>query len=125
MREIKFRGWSGKVMIDLKRITPIALSDNMNTDGLFLPFLDNLPLMQYTGVQDKNGTEIYEGDILRFKTKWDCETWRVEQVRFGDGSFHLGFVICMYHTQIDEHQETRTTMEVIGNIHENPELLQP
>jgi len=63
MREIKFRAWNvaTKVMVDLKKITPLAL--NIDTNGLFIPFSDGLPLMQYTGLKDKNGKECYEKDF--------------------------------------------------------------
>ena len=73
-REIKFRAWNkeDKIMVDLQKITPLALNDMMNTQlnlqgrsGLFIPFFKELELMQYTGLKDRNGlTEIYEGDII-------------------------------------------------------------
>ena len=121
MRKIKFRAWNiiTKTMIDLKKITPLAL--NIDTDGLFIPFSDGLPLMQFTGLSDKSGTEIYEGDIVRFsdywfgdnkikksieKIEWDskeaCYTWELTQTGYKDGP---------------------EWCEVIGNIYENPELL--
>lgn len=72
MREIKFRAWNGKEIVDLQAITPLALDDNMNNQlamrgesGLFIPFSDEIKLMQYTGLKDMNGVaEVYECDII-------------------------------------------------------------
>ncbi len=83
MREVKFRAWNKekKKMIDLHKITPLALDSIMNTqlamkggDGLFIPFLPELVIEQYTGLKDKKGTEIWEGDIV----KWNCELFHIE-----------------------------------------------
>ena len=79
-------------------------------------------LMQYTGLKDKNGKEIYEGDII-FDCdviKW-CDKCIGEQVFWGDvchncdGDYSLGEIV----SEIDL---TKITEEVIGNIYENPEL---
>jgi uncharacterized phage protein (TIGR01671 family) len=80
-RIIKFRGWNKAVnqMVDLKKITPFALSHDIN--GLFLPFDENVILMQFTGLVDKTGKDIYEGDIVkgggfnRLIVKWDYSSW--------------------------------------------------
>jgi hypothetical protein len=72
--------------------------------------------MQFTGLLDKNGKEIYEGDIFEgsfssvYKVKWDDETcsWYVHDVTRG-----LGFPL----RKIEN-------LEIIGNIYENPELIE-
>lgn len=68
MRAIKFRAFNSLTnkMIDLKKTTPLALDANLNCDGIFIPFMDEYKIMQFTGLTDKNGKEIYEGDILRW-----------------------------------------------------------
>ena len=110
-REIKFRAWNvaTKVMVDLKKITPLAL--NMDTDGLFIPFSDGLPLMQFTGLYDKNGKEIYEGDIVQ-----DYKNNLYQEILYT--SYIIKWDINCFNTR-----RMSWLSEVIGNIYENGNLL--
>jgi len=123
MREIKFRAWNmaTKVMVDLHKITPLIL--NIDTAGLFIPFSDGLPLMQYTGLKDNNGKEIYEGDILK-------ESWKPcgdDAAVSGEYIGEIFYEDAGYWTKSKNHHhaitETYDSYEVIGNIYEHSELL--
>ena len=81
--------------------------------------LDKFVLMQYTGLKDKKGKEIYEGDILKL------ESWvGTQQVAFIEGAFcladkdgnYVGDIHYIHHAGIMQ-------SEIIGNIYENPELI--
>ena len=81
---------------------------------------------QYTGLKDKNGVEIYEGDICwdsdwgsTFKVFWceDSLAWKVAFISDGDTEF---LQECVFD---NEQKQVANTAEVIGNIHDNPELL--
>lgn len=107
MREIKFRAWDGfqKKMFDIK--------------SLKLPHREDLSpevyLMQFTGLLDKNGKEIYEGDILSIDNS-------NTEVCFYNGSFVVKDYFegrpYDYLSHFDE-----LDIKIIGNIYENPELL--
>ncbi len=69
MREIKFRAWNKrtKKMLDLQAVTPLATE----LKGLFIPFDEELEIMQYTGLKDYAAREIYEGELLIYHRSSD------------------------------------------------------
>mgnify|MGYP001569391785 CR=1 FL=1 len=114
-REIKFRAWDkkNKIMIDWNHLR--AFKDGWWNNS------QELPIMQFTGLHDKNGKEIYEGDILKhildgfephelLSVYWDEE--------LNGFSSHSLDKEHLYQTPIMNNE-----YEVIGNIYENPELL--
>lgn len=113
-REIKFRAWEVnlKKMIDLHKLTPLATTIETH-DGLYLPFVENLILMQFTGLTDKNGKEIYEGDILQFEFKGKKEISVIKEHNH-DGRGYCWWMSLPF---------GQRPFEIIGNIYENPDLL--
>lgn len=122
MREIKFRLWShvGKNMIYTDERFDISVS--MDRPELKLHIKEPVSMsfgryeiLQYTGVHDRKGKEVYEGDIVvtYLKRKYVI-TWIDKYARFAFWKPDIVFASGLY----DYGQ-----FEVIGNIHENPELL--
>ncbi len=116
MREIKFRVWDSAN----KRIVPF---DEMITDEWEMAALKSthvFSFMQYTGLKDKNGKEIYEGDILR-ATFYGTPQATPLLVLFENGGFYTDLIGLK--ENISDSVARNDAVEVIGNIHENPELL--
>ncbi|MEB6549109.1 YopX family protein [Heyndrickxia sporothermodurans] len=88
--------------------------------------IDYKTLGQYTGLKDKNGKEIYEGDVLLFnndypnaqKMDWKCV------VKYRKGSFVCEYPKDGVYNHFDSWNVPKVTWEVIGNIYENPSLLE-
>ena len=132
-REIKYKAWlkEEKKMvivetIDFSEKSIQYLEKNEIIDAYLLrtTFLEDIELMQYTGIKDKNGKEIYEGDILKYKFPYDRRLKHVSLVKFieTEASFGLKDI---YGNEIPLYRITANNyFEVIGNIYENPELLE-
>ena len=154
-REIKFRVFDNRPEKDGYPSVMINHDYLIKSDYLRDGLLGKFPIMQYVGLKDKNGVEIYEGDIIKLVKSLKCGT----RVTSGTGGRHRSTmsVICEHelvsevvyfenkfttknisYSQIEEkyrhHKQepnpfslivdVNSNMEVIGNIHENPELLE-
>jgi hypothetical protein len=126
MREIKFRAWDKrhKEMCPVVSLTwwndyatlTAALGPPIKTSNLDPA---DFELMQYTGLKDKNGKEIYEGDILlRERRNFPVEFYQ------GKCGPCVGDNIMVWRLAAFHNSWNGPEVEVIGNIHENPELIE-
>lgn len=129
MREIKFRAWdktqnrmrivSGpRLLRRLDRLgSDLSICDGYIDMGDYLEIPEDVVLMQFTGLLDKNGKEIYEGDVIIVMTTKGEER---AVVFFGKYSWCLEWTD---HTGDDLSAVGEDVIEVIGNIYENPEMV--
>ena len=150
MRDIKFRAWStlNKKMIKQEKqgdwFTPRVDTSKHKDQSLSLASVFNektLIVEQYTGLKDKNGIEIYEGDIFKAEilkrhptdrhggTYWVKALFSVEQHNGKYVGRAIKYIPSMYEPDFNNINligsliEIASCKEVIGNIHQNPELV--
>ena len=126
MRELRFRAWIPSLNRYATGFDNLYYHRQMNGEGEWWCYPEgedeplDVEIEQSTGLKDKNGKEIYEGDIVEYKTCYygnekrhhkvvEWEEWDSED--FGE-PHNIGY------SDLNEY------MEVIGNIHEQPELLE-
>lgn len=119
-RIIKFRAWDkkGKKMFKVMSIDWEDIGQMVKDFENKPYFFDNVVLLQFTGLKDKNGIEIYEGDIVRYKTV--SKKWSYGDIRFDNGGFIFIYKNGGYE---DLRSELGKSFEVIGNVFENKDLL--
>lgn len=123
MREIKFRIWSkySEKMVD-EGFYISQNSDLFQNDSLDYKNKDSFEIMQYTGLKDKNGNgkEIYEDDVCKRKifAFGEIRTF-IGKVKMFEGRWWLDSGTAAVPLWNEMHE-----LEVIGNIYENPELLE-
>jgi len=114
VREIKFRAWNQ---------TQMEYSDKLEH---FFAMFDNdynkSPVMQFTGLLDKSGTEIYEGDILEYDYENATVEWNSKYARFEFAMRYDGNDEVCERLSIDNWTSV-DHFKVIGNIHQNGNLL--
>lgn len=131
MRPIKYRAWD-KHKKRMLKVQNIAFSDDGEVVSVYTagpdfsndkqalmgekPDLENVVLEQYTGLKDKSGIEIYESDIIRY------ENDKYGKIFLGG----IGFRVVLNGKLIDYDWLLYATpdIEVVGNVHENSELLE-
>ena len=146
MRKIKFRVWDEEERKMFNQKDVIIYFDVIG-ESIFMKDIHrelcDYKLMQYTGINDINGKEIYEGDILSYKhiTYTDCSKTKIEEIE--EESLieiiahapiasivkpHSKNVKCFGYDNVNKEclilDLTSDEVEIIGNIYENPELLE-
>lgn len=126
-REIKFRAWARDIMVDVVSID--FLNQYITWDGgqydrclppnkcYDIDSFEDIIVMQFTGLVDKNGVEIYEGDIVKCHDHPTGLEDGIFEIYFFHGAF-----LCRNSTILLRDWGTAWT-EVIGNIYETPEIL--
>ncbi|MDM0746431.1 YopX family protein [Clostridium perfringens] len=150
-REIKFRVWDKtsdsmlyqddfeRVELDTKnKMVTLIAEEESDKSHYVLDYEDSIEaeILQYTGLKDKNGKEIYEGDILRCKCLKKCKLdscaekviqYKNSLIEWWESGCNLGYRLrdSKGKTMMIKPTHLNTMeVEVIGNIYENPELLE-
>jgi len=138
-RPLKFRAWTGATLeynVMVGKFGAFYCAGIDPTDSACLSSANTIygaetPIMQFTGLLDKNNKEIWEGDVIKVASKFllgfqsnRTEPAPLKSVSFNNGSFVIMGVneyVALSH--VIRNQISGDSIEVIGNIYENPELL--
>lgn len=138
-REIKFRAWNAKEQLMSDPFGLIRGTLIWRKKGeTVIAFVPEYIIMQYTGLKDKNGKEIYEGDIVVRYKQWEFSTktkliapvwnesrekWR-HIIKWEGAGFNLStpYFKSNFNDLANDYRSGWVAYEVIGNIYENPEL---
>ena len=131
MRDIKFRAWDNlekrmRKVVSLHWRDGKPISARLEGQNEQIPIERRLVIEQGTGLKDENGTEIYEGDICSFSNKNGKYVGVVEWLDYL-ASFGLRAVegTSLYtFSELDAMEVDLRILEVIGNVRQNPELLE-
>lgn len=145
MRDIKFRAWdkqNKRYEYDIQDADLSETERSMERFGDYFPsefngkLYDDFDIEQYTGLKDKNGKEIYEGDIIKIHTHYifygtDVDDWDDEYALVEWSEEYGGFFIYgetpLWEVLFEGRPKDgfyHNYPEVVGNVHENPELLE-
>lgn len=128
MREIKFRAWhKSSVTNGSPYMDYILYLDNVGiNDQIKIAEDRNWILMQYTGLKDKNGKKIYEGDIVKYGYADFEEDKTIHKIKyFADNDYPAFDFVPNLGCDCNglAYAMAEGEIEIIGNIYENPELL--
>ena len=121
----EFRAWDK----DNKRMANVFeinfLNSTVYLQGEYRVIFDQVELMQYTGLKDKNGKKIFEGDVIShangeiYKVNNRSGCFMADNVRNGKSLRHDEEDVRVWHTLM----ESQMLIVILGNVYENPELL--
>ncbi|WP_312459901.1 YopX family protein [Proteiniclasticum sp.] len=136
MREIKFRAWDKTENRMARNVEELKF----NSKGIYAVVLNHLgfemrrrandvELMQYTGLKDRNGKEIFEGDIVAFEDsdggyEYPDVVVNTGIVEYGELGFYFTNRVAAEMDDFYIKDGRCDDVEVIGNIHDNPELME-
>ena len=124
----KFRAWHnelGRMMLVkimfffANELEELELNDSIMNDNIPV-YPDEIKLMQSTGLLDKNGKEVFVGDIIKCTRGCPHEVYLEKEY----GGTYIGGMPAIYLTGIKKGYAWTGDEEILGNIHENPELLE-
>lgn len=130
MRELKFRAWTGLVMeyrvvvgqLGAFFVQGIDPKDTASLSPFNTIYHESIPIMQFTGLKDKNGKEIYEGDIIKNETTHPLEVYWMGLawgIQWKDQGNDEESIIYDDGGDMGMDEDGLKYMEIIGNIYEN------